>query len=906
MANKKNSLEANSEIISFPLGELMEDRFGRYAKYVIQERALPDVRDGLKPVQRRILYGMNELKLSYNKPTLKSARIVGDVMGKYHPHGDSSIYEAMVRMSQDWKMGSTLVRMQGNNGSIDGDSAAAYRYTEAKLEKISELLLRDLDKNTVEFAPNYDDKLKEPTVLPAYFPNILVNGSTGIAAGYATNMPPHNLKEVIDVVVAYIKNPDLTLSQAMKYIKGPDFPTGGIIQGVDGIKEAFKTGKGRIILNSKWHEEKETIVIDEIPYEVVKTDLVKKIGEVVDNNPGLGVKEIIDESGREHLVRIAIHLQPKANMEVVRKYLFKQTPLSISYNYNNVVIIDKQPKQVGLLEIIESYVNHYVDVHTRKTQFNLDKALKRLEIVDGLIKAMSILDHVIATIRRSENRGNAISNLIAEFQFSQTQAEAIVDMQLYRLSSTDVSKLKNEKQDLEASIKEYQHLLNDKEAQHEDIINNLLEVKEEYSKKRRSIIEDEVESLDVELKETIVEKSFTLYVSKDGYLKAITNDVKSKNQPETFGRKPGDLWIMEQEVSNMDHLIMISSSGDYYSIPLFKLPNNKWKDSGTHVNQFVTMSGEEKIINAFVVKDFSTAKNQLLLGTKKGLTKRIIISELETKTFNKGFRLIKLGKDDELVSAFLVNSRTNAVGVLTSTGYGVRYDLEDIPLQGTNSKGVKASSKSDDIASIIPLENQNEILFLTDKDNLKKFSQDDLPLYVRPKKGVRLFPERKRGKELLTFGFAIKNDDVLELLTAEDEIKEINLNRLKTSTLKDNLSSSGVHDITAAMINCDNIITPNDIANGSDTYLDDKNSDDDSTMTMTFNPNISATKKVSDSKKVKTNDEVKKTVDSKLNTMGSSLLSDFDFDLPTKNNKNKDEDLDGEDTQLSFDDLLDD
>lgn len=893
MAKQNSDLTKNNEIISFPIDDLMEDRFGRYAKYIIQDRALPDVRDGLKPVQRRILYGMSELKIFYNKPTLKSARIVGDVMGKYHPHGDSSIYEAMVRMSQDWKMGVPLVRMQGNNGSIDGDSAAAYRYTEAKLQKISELLLSDLDKDTVEFAPNYDDKLKEPTVLPAYFPNILVNGSTGIAAGYATNMPPHNLNEVVDVTIAYIKNPELTLKEAMKFLKGPDFPTGGIIQGVDGVKNAFHKGRGKVILNSKWHEEKHALIIDEIPYEVIKQDLVKDIGLVADENPGLEIKEVIDESGREHAIRIAIYLSAKANLEVVRKVLFKQTNLSISYNYNNVVIINKQPRQVGLLEILDSYVNHYVDVYQKKTKYNLNKALERLEIVEGLIKTMGNLDAVIKTIRASDNRGNAMTNLIQSYDFSQAQAQAIVDMQLYRLTSTDVVKLEQEQKELKGLIKEYKTLLKDDLALNQAIIDDLNQVKASYGRPRRSVIEKEVENLEVEIKDTIVEKILHLYLSRDGYLKAISNDVYGKNEIETFGRKPGDAWIYHQEVSNMDQLIAVSNQGNYYSIPLFKVGFSKWKDNGIHINEFASMGGEEVVLTAFCLHDFASSQGQLLLGTKQGLTKRVVLSDLETKSFNKGFRIMKLAQGDEVVSANLIASETKYVGVVSKTGYGVRYGLEDIPIQGLNSKGVKASSKDDLISGVVPLTPQEQVLFLTQQDSYQRLSQDQLPLYVRPKKGVKLFTPLKSKPEVISKVFNVNLDDELVLLNADDDIKALPIKATKVGQLGATATKLPIKQVVDAYVIAREMIDPHTKVLGSEEYVGEQTS---SILVEPKTAKVKKTKKVTLETKQKVDSQLQEDIEKKVNSLGSSLLDDFDFGLTTKNNVDE--------TQLNFDDLL--
>ncbi|AME12756.1 DNA topoisomerase IV, A subunit [Mycoplasma mycoides subsp. mycoides] len=621
-----------SEIILYPLEELLGNRFSRYAKYIIQERALPDVRDGLKPVQRRILYAMNQLNLTFDKPYKKSARVVGEVIGKYHPHGDSSIYDAMVRMSQWWKVNIPLVDMQGNNGSIDGDSAAAMRYTEARLTKISNLLLEDLEKNTVIFSPNFDDSETEPTVLPSYFPNILVNGATGIAAGYATNMPPHNLSEIIDATINIIKNPNITIDQILKIVKGPDFPTGAIIQNKQGIREAFLTGKGKVIISSKWHQEKNNIVIDEIPYEVVKQDLVKKIGDVIDNNPNLGIKEIRDETDRKGL-RIVIELNEKANLETVRKFLFKSTWLSVSYNYNNIIIVDKQPKQLGLIDIIKAYISHYKEVFIKRTEFNLNKANLRLEIVNGLIKALSILDEVIKVIRKSENRLDAINNLVITFKFTTNQATAIVDMRLYRLTSTDVNKLLLEKTELIDKIKKYQEILNNSLVLDNEIISRLEEAKKQFGIKRKSQVEDLVEDLDVDQKEVIIEKEINLWISKDGYIKVIDNNILNKNELSSFGKKPNDMWISQGVCSNLDHLILISDQANYYSIPLYKISTSKWKEQGVHINSVATTQPNETIINALVIKEFINSTQHLLLVSKNGLIKRTQISDLETKIF---------------------------------------------------------------------------------------------------------------------------------------------------------------------------------------------------------------------------------------------------------------------------------
>ncbi|ATZ17999.1 DNA topoisomerase IV subunit A [Mesoplasma melaleucae] len=825
MAKKidNSNIEAEKGIISYALEDLMGERFGRYAKYIIQERALPDARDGLKPVQRRILYAMNELNLTFDKPYKKSARIVGEVIGKYHPHGDTSIYDAMVRMSQWWKLEMPLIDMQGNNGSIDGDSAAAMRYTETRLAKISDLMLDDINKNTVKFAPNFDDSEKEPTVLPSYFPNILVNGSTGIAAGYATNMPPHNLGEIIDATIKLIRTPNIRIDTILEIVKGPDFPTGGIVQGRNGIKDAFMTGKGKVIVSSKWHEENNNIIIDEIPYEVVKQDLVKKIGDVIDANPGLGILEVRDETDRNGL-RIAIDLSDKANLDTVRKFLFKLTPLSISYNYNNVAIVNLQPKQLGIIDLILAYIAHYKEVFTFRTQFDLNKAEKRLEIILGLIKAMSILDKVIAVIRSSTNRTDSIENLITKFVFSQPQAAAIVDMRLYRLTSTDVVKLQSEKDELDVNIANLKAILNSEEVLDNEIINRLKEVKKQFPTPRRSVVEDTVENLDVEQKEVLVEKEFNLWISKDGYLKAIESKIINKNDSSAFGRKPNDMWIGAGEVNNLQHLILITNKGTYYSIPLYKLPMSKWRDIGVHVNTIATMVPSETIVSAFVVKEFSEALQQILITSKNGSIKRIPVKDLETKIFTRAFRIMKLDASDEIVSANLITSKTRTCGIITRNGYGVRYHIEDIPIQGTNSKGVKAANlKKDYIVAGLGLTSDDSILYITEKDGVKKFRNEDLPIYIRPKRGVRILPERKRGTEyiIFVFNFNSNNENIIKAIDTQDMYQEVNINKYRHIELSSVTGDFDVKDLAFASLSEINLVKPNDMPPGA------LNADDD-------------------------------------------------------------------------------
>ena len=483
------------KIYDYSLEEIMGERFGRYSKYIIQDRAIPDVRDGLKPVQRRILYSMYKEKNTFDKPYRKSARSVGDIMGKYHPHGDSSIYDAMVRLSQWWKNNTPFIDMHGNNGSIDGDSPAAMRYTEARLSKISTEMLKDIDKDTVIFAPNYDDSLMEPTVLPSRFPNLLVNGTTGISAGYATNIPPHNLSEVIDATIHRIDYPNSKLDTIMDIIKGPDFPTGAIIEGIDGIRKAYETGKGKIIIKSKATIEtvkgKTSIVINEIPFEVNKALLVKSIDEIRVDKKIDGILEIRDESDREG-IRIVIDIKKDANAELILNYLYKNTELQISYGINNIAIVNRRPKLLGILELLDAYIVHKKEVTIKKNEFDLAHAKARLHIVEGLIKAISILDEVIQTIRKSKNKADSINNLMSNFGFTEKQADAIVTLQLYRLSNTDVTLLEDELKNLNIIINTINAILSDEDKLKAVMKDELRKIRNEYGTERKTLIKDEV------------------------------------------------------------------------------------------------------------------------------------------------------------------------------------------------------------------------------------------------------------------------------------------------------------------------------------------------------------------------------------------------------------------------------
>ncbi|MDT4039608.1 DNA topoisomerase IV subunit A, partial [Staphylococcus aureus] len=600
-----------SEIIQdLSLEDVLGDRFGRYSKYIIQERALPDVRDGLKPVQRRILYAMYSSGNTHDKNFRKSAKTVGDVIGQYHPHGDSSVYEAMVRLSQDWKLRHVLIEMHGNNGSIDNDPPAAMRYTEAKLSLLAEELLRDINKETVSFIPNYDDTTLEPMVLPSRFPNLLVNGSTGISAGYATDIPPHNLAEVIQATLKYIDNPDITVNQLMKYIKGPDFPTGGIIQGIDGIKKAYESGKGRIIVRSKVEEEtlrngRKQLIITEIPYEVNKSSLVKRIDELRADKKVDGIVEVRDETDRTGL-RIAIELKKDVNSESIKNYLYKNSDLQISYNFNMVAISDGRPKLMGIRQIIDSYLNHQIEVVANRTKFELDNAEKRMHIVEGLIKALSILDKVIELIRSSKNKRDAKENLIEVYEFTEEQAEAIVMLQLYRLTNTDIVALEGEHKELEALIKQLRHILDNHDALLNVIKEELNEIKKKFKSERLSLIEAEIEEIKIDKEVMVPSEEVILSMTRHGYIKRTSIRSFNASGVEDIGLKDGDSLLKHQEVNTQDTVLVFTNKGRYLFIPVHKLADIRWKELGQHVSQIVPIEEDEVVINVFNEKDFNT------------------------------------------------------------------------------------------------------------------------------------------------------------------------------------------------------------------------------------------------------------------------------------------------------------
>ncbi|HDD7832540.1 TPA: DNA topoisomerase IV subunit A [Staphylococcus aureus] len=739
-----------SEIIqNLSLEDVLGDRFGRYSKYIIQERALPDVRDGLKPVQRRILYAMYSSGNTHDKNFRKSAKTVGDVIGQYHPHGDSSVYEAMVRLSQDWKLRHVLIEMHGNNGSIDNDPPAAMRYTEAKLSLLAEELLRDINKETVSFIPNYDDTTLEPMVLPSRFPNLLVNGSTGISAGYATDIPPHNLAEVIQATLKYIDNPDITVNQLMKYIKGPDFPTGGIIQGIDGIKKAYESGKGRIIVRSKVEEEtlrngRKQLIITEIPYEVNKSSLVKRIDELRADKKVDGIVEVRDETDRTGL-RIAIELKKDVNSESIKNYLYKNSDLQISYNFNMVAISDGRPKLMGIRQIIDSYLNHQIEVVANRTKFELDNAEKRMHIVEGLIKALSILDKVIELIRSSKNKRDAKGNLIEVFEFTEEQAEAIVMLQLYRLTNTDIVALEGEHKELEALIKQLRHILDNHDALLNVIKEELNEIKKKFKSERLSLIEAEIEEIKIDKEVMVPSEEVILSMTRHGYIKRTSIRSFNASGVEDIGLKDGDSLLKHQEVNTQDTVLVFTNKGRYLFIPVHKLADIRWKELGQHVSQIVPIEEDEVVINVFNEKDFNTDAFYVF-ATQNGMIKKSTVPLFKTTRFNKPLIATKVKENDDLISVMRFE-RDQLITVITNKGMSLTYNTSELSDTGLRAAGVKSINlKAEDFVVMTEGVSENDtILMATQRGSLKRISFKILQVAKRAQRGITLLKELKKN-----------------------------------------------------------------------------------------------------------------------------------------------------------------
>ncbi|SQG22845.1 topoisomerase IV subunit [Streptococcus pyogenes] len=760
----------------------MGERFGRYSKYIIQERALPDIRDGLKPVQRRILYSMNKDGNTFEKGYRKSAKSVGNIMGNFHPHGDSSIYDAMVRMSQDWKNREILVEMHGNNGSMDGDPPAAMRYTEARLSEIAGYLLQDIEKNTVSFAWNFDDTEKEPTVLPAAFPNLLVNGSSGISAGYATDIPPHNLSEVIDAVVYMIDHPKASLEKLMEFLPGPDFPTGGIIQGADEIKKAYETGKGGVVVRSRTEIEelkggKQQIIVTEIPYEVNKAVLVKKIDDVRVNNKVPGIVEVRDESDRTGL-RIAIELKKEADSQTILNYLLKYTDLQVNYNFNMVAIDHFTPRQVGLQKILSSYISHRKDIIIERSKFDKAKAEKRLHIVEGLIRVLSILDEIIALIRSSDNKTDAKENLKVSYDFSEEQAEAIVTLQLYRLTNTDIVTLQNEENDLRDLITTLSAIIGDEATMYNVMKRELREVKKKFANPRLSELQAESQIIEIDTASLIAEEETFVSVTRGGYLKRTSPRSFNASSLEEVGKRDDDELIFVKQTKTTEHLLLFTTLGNVIYRPIHELTDLRWKDIGEHLSQTISnFATEEEILYADIVTSFD--QGLYVAVTQNGFIKRFDRKELSPwRTYkSKSTKYVKL-KDDKDRVVTLSPVIMEDLLLVTKNGYALRFSSQEVPIQGLKSAGVKGINlKNDDSLASAFAVTSNSFFVLTQRGSLKRMAVDDIPQTSRANRGLLVLRELKTKPHRVFLAGGVQSDTSAEQFDLFTDIPEEETNQ---------------------------------------------------------------------------------------------------------------------------------
>ncbi|MGG2200451.1 MULTISPECIES: DNA gyrase subunit A [Paenibacillus] len=736
------------------LEEVVGDRFGRYSKYIIQDRAIPDVRDGLKPVQRRILYAMYDAGNTPDKTYRKSAKTVGDVMGNYHPHGDSSIYDGMVRMAQPWKMGHVLVDGHGNWGSMDDDPAAAMRYTEARLSQIAMELLRDIDKRTVLFKDNFDNTTKEPVVLPSRYPNLLVNGVSGISSGFATEIPTHNLREVINGCISLIDRPDSTLEELMMFVQGPDFPTGGIIMGSEGIREAYRTGRGRIYVRAKTAIEelrggKQQIIITEIPYQVVKSRLVTAMENIRLEKKIEGIAEVRDESGREGM-KIVVELKKDADAQGILAYLLKKTDLQITYNFNMVAIVNKTPKQLGLLDMLQAYIEHQKEVVTHRTKYELEKAEDRGHVLEGLVKALNILDEVIAAIKASKNRQDAQNNLVWMFGFTERQADAILTLQLYRLTNLEIHSLEKELKEVQKTIAYLQSILGSEKKLLGVIKDELSQIRDKYGIDRRSVIQDEVEELKVNLEVMVTAEDVFVTLSRDGYIKRTgkLSFIRSGGEIDKTGLKEGDYLRHLFDVNTLENLLIFTQRGQYFLLPVHQIPEYKWKENGTAIVNVIPIPKDDRIVNVIPLKDFNEPGKSLLFFTRKGQVKRTELKDYATNR-SSGIVACKVGEQDGLLNV-LLSTGTKDVLLITKQGMAIRFKEEEVNPMGRAAAGVRGIAlKEDDevVAADLVEGDEGEVVVVTELAYAKRSLVADYPVQGRGGKGILTF-EFKEGKRV--------------------------------------------------------------------------------------------------------------------------------------------------------------
>ena len=792
---KNDTNEALKRIYDFALEDIMGDCFGKYAKEIIQERAIPDVRDGLKPVQRRILYAMYLANNTWEKPYIKCAATVGDVLGKFHPHGDSSVYEAMVRMSQWWKQTAPLISIHGNNGSLDGDPAAAYRYTEARLSKISEELLNDLDKETVSWAPNFDDRFLEPTVLPANLPNLLINGTTGISAGYATDIPPHNIGEIIDATIKRIDSPNCRLDSILEIVKGPDFPTGGIIEGKDGIVEAYKTGKGKIIVKSKYEfvkeKGKEKIVITEIPFDTLKSNIIKRIDEFRIEKRLDGISEVRDESDKNDNVRIVIDLKNGADKDLIINFLLKNSDLQINYNFNMVAIVNKRPKQLGIVEIIDAFIAHRKEVVTKRCEFELKNKEARKHIVEGFIKALDILDEVIKVIRKSKNKADAIVNLVKEFDFTNLQAEAIVMMQLYKLTNTDVDILKEEFSKLVQEIAYLRSVLDNEDNLKKLIKDELREVKKNFNVPRKTVIKDEITEIVIDELAMVDRSDFVVIISKNGYIKKVS--VKSYNSTDELNLREEDYVENIYKINNLDTLLLFTNLGNYLYVPVRDIPESKNKDLKDHISSFVSISDGEKIIRSYGVRNFDDSV--LTLITKNGVIKNTLLKSYKVTRYSRPLSAISLKSGDELVNVSVKDGSEYII--VTKRGMCLKFNSSEIPVLGLKASGVKGINLNDGdyVINGQNIYDDEHLAIFTDNKTAKRVKLSDIQKFTRAKKGTSIIKSPKSKTYLVMNAYLSNSKTVFGLLNGNIEnIKASEISIMDKSSTGSNITKKSVSE----------------------------------------------------------------------------------------------------------------
>lgn len=755
------------KIIDVNIEEEMKTSYLDYAMSVIVSRALPDVRDGLKPVHRRILYAMNELGMTPEKQYRKSARVVGDVLGKYHPHSDTSVYDAMVRLAQDFNTRYTLVDGHGNFGSIDGDSPAAMRYTEVKMTKLTLEMLRDINKDTIDYRPNFDETLKEPVVLPSRFPNLLVNGSSGIAVGMATNIPPHNLREIVDGLIMLIDEPELDIEDLMKVIKGPDFPTGAIIMGKDGIKSAFTTGRGKVKIRAVAEIEEHTrgrdkIVITELPYQVNKARLIEKIAELVRDKKIEGISDLRDESDREGM-RIVIELKRDANPNVVLNNLYKQTQLQTTFGIIMLALVNDEPRVLNLKQMLNYYLDHQKEIIIRRTQFDLNKAEDRAHIVEGLKIALDNIDEIINIIRSSKEESIARTRLMDSFELSEKQAQAILDMRLRRLTGLEREKLEEEYESLIKEINRLKEILSSEKLIYNIIKEELLEIKEKYGDRRRTKIMPSAEDINIE--DMIEEEDVIITLTHFGYIKRTPEDTYKTQK--RGGKGITGLTTREEDfvedlfiTSTHDTILFFTNKGKVYSLKAYEIPEGRRQARGSAIINLLNLTKDERVSAVVPIEKYDP-KSNLVFITKEGTIKKTKLDQFKNIRKN-GIIAINLREEDELIDVRKTNGKREIV-IVTANGMSIRFDESDVRAMGRNATGVKAISlkKDDSVVAIDLVEEGSDLLVVSEYGFGKRTSLDEYKIQKRGGVGLKTYNTKKKTGKLVSARVINENDEII-------------------------------------------------------------------------------------------------------------------------------------------------